>query len=55
MELWVSPFIVGGLDEMPFQGPFQLKPFCDSVTLMIIHRTTGRLGWKSLWRSTSEP
>ena len=30
MELWVSLFIAGGLDQMAFKGPFQLKPFYDS-------------------------
>jgi len=28
MELWVSLFIAGELDQMTFKGPFQLKPFC---------------------------
>lgn len=47
MELWASLFVAGELDEMPFQGPFRPKPFCDSVTLMV-RRTMGWLGWKSL-------
>jgi len=31
MELRVSLFIAGELDQMAFKDPFQLKPFCDSV------------------------
>jgi len=27
MELWVSLFSAGGLDQMAFKGPFQLKQF----------------------------
>ena len=30
-ELWMSLFIAGGLDQMAFRGPFQLKRFCDSM------------------------
>ena len=37
MELWVSPFTAGGLDQMAFKGPFQLIPtiqsFYDSTLL----------------------
>jgi len=30
MELWLSLFIAE-LDQMAFNGPFQLKPFCGSM------------------------
>jgi len=33
MELWVSPFITGGVDKMAFKGPFQLKQFHDSMII----------------------
>ena len=29
--LWVSLFTAGGLDQMAFKGPFQLRGFCDSL------------------------
>jgi len=32
MELWVSLFIAGQLDQMAFKGSFQLKSFYDSMT-----------------------
>ena len=32
MELWVSLFVAGEWDQMASKGPFQLKPFCDSMT-----------------------
>ena len=31
MELWVSLFIAGPLDQMAFKGPFHLKLFSDSM------------------------
>ena len=31
MELWVSPCIVGGSDQMAFKNPFQFKRCCDSM------------------------
>ena len=31
MELQVSLFIAGGLDQMAFKGPFQTKQFCGSL------------------------
>ena len=31
MELWVSLFTAGELDQMALKGPFQLKRFCVSV------------------------
>jgi len=34
--LWVPLFVAGGLDQMVFKGPFQLKLFCDSVLLEAI-------------------
>jgi len=30
----MSLFIAGGLDQMAFKGPFQLKQFCDSTQLV---------------------
>jgi len=32
MEVWVSLFTAGELDQMAFKGPFQLKQFYDSMT-----------------------
>ena len=31
MELWVSLFISGELDQVIFNGPFQFKRLCDSM------------------------
>ena len=36
MELWVSLFIGGQLDQMAFKGPFQLKQFYDSKYLVML-------------------
>jgi len=33
MELWVSLFSAGGLDNMALKSPFQLKLFYDSMKL----------------------
>lgn len=33
LELWVSLFIAGQLDQVAFTCPFQLKGFFDSVVL----------------------
>jgi len=38
MELWVSLFIAGELDQAAFRGPFQLKRFSDSMTFNTYHR-----------------
>jgi len=38
MELWVSVFTVGDLDQMAFKGPFQLKSFFDSL-ILFLHNT----------------
>ena len=43
MELWVSLFIAGELDQMAFNGPFQLKPFYDSLIFLNLN--------PSLWKS----
>ena len=34
MELWVSLFISGQWDQMASKGPFQLKPFDESIKVM---------------------
>jgi len=49
MELWVSPFIAGKLDQMAFEGPFQLKQFFDSMIfgLLPLRKVRARLTFKS--------
>jgi len=40
---------------MAFKGLFQLKRFCDPLTLMSSQSSTVWLGWKEPYRSPSEP
>jgi len=45
MELWVSLFSAEELDQMAFTGPFQLRPFYDSVTSEALPK------WLRWWKS----
>ena len=42
IELWVSLFIAGELDQMAFKGAFQLKQFYDSLTFPLLGRANER-------------
>lgn len=47
MELWLPLFIEGrGGDEVPFQGLFQLQPFCDSWLWLIPMAHPCRQQWQ---------